>query len=317
MYSFADFEVDLLRGEVRKYGRKLPLQEKPYQILCLLLARRGEVVTREELRQRLWPSDTYVDFDANLNTSLNRLRNALGDKAREQNLIKTIPRHGYRFVSPVTIVDPAHQETPEAPHAPEAASVVESVPAGTPAAHQCSGQRRAIMTYAIGLLVAVLLIGIVWWRHRLAEAARSPHRFTILVTPFADLDASQPQDFLGDSLTDETITRLGKISPDRLGAIARSTAMQYKDAHKTAAQMAREQGADYVLEGGYRRQSNQLRITAQLFDARSQASIWSEIYERDATDLFTVERDVTEQIANSVSERLLGSSNPPPPATSR
>src|ERR1700730_19091026 len=99
---FGDFEVDLHTGDLRKHGHRIRLQEKPFQILSLLLERAGEVVTREDLRQRLWPGDTFVDFDANLNTSLNRLRQALGDTANEQIFIRTIPRQGYRFIAAVT-----------------------------------------------------------------------------------------------------------------------------------------------------------------------------------------------------------------------
>lgn len=304
-YKFGDFHVDLFTGDIRKNGRKVRLQEKPFQILRMLLARPGEVVTREELRQRLWPADTYVDFDANLNTSLNRLRNALGDKASEQTLIKTIPRQGYRFIASVTEVQIAKEEAKEVATSREEDAAPQSARAAVAPGMTLRVRRRGIW---IGLLsLAVVIVGIAYfgWRHHSANTSDLKGHVTILVIPLADMDREQDHDLLGDSLTEETITRLGRVAPQQISVIARSTAMQYRDGRRTVAQMASEQHADYVFEGGYRRQGYQLRITAQLFDGKNQSSVWSDVYERDTGDLFTVEREVSEQIANSIWQHLL------------
>jgi len=98
---FGIFELDLAAGELRKNGAKLRLQEQPFQVLALLLERAGEVVTREELRQKLWPADTFVDFDHSLNTAVNKLRELLGDSASSPRYIETLARRGYRFIAPV------------------------------------------------------------------------------------------------------------------------------------------------------------------------------------------------------------------------
>jgi DNA-binding winged helix-turn-helix (wHTH) protein len=98
---FGDFEADLRAGDVRKQGHRIRLQEKPFQILALLLERAGDVVTRDELRQKLWPSDTFVDFDHSLNTAVNKLRETLGDSASSPRYIETLARRGYRFIGPV------------------------------------------------------------------------------------------------------------------------------------------------------------------------------------------------------------------------
>jgi cholera toxin transcriptional activator len=98
---FGVFEVDLAAGELRKSGRKLRLQEQPFQMLALLLERPGDVITREELRQKLWPADTFVDFDHSLNTAVNKVREALGDSASHPLYVETIARRGYRFLAPV------------------------------------------------------------------------------------------------------------------------------------------------------------------------------------------------------------------------
>ena len=96
LLRFATFEVDLRAGELRKQGNRVKLQDQPFQVLAVLLQRPGEVVTRDELRSRIWPQDTFVDFDNSLNTAINKLREALGDSADSPRFIETLPRRGYR-----------------------------------------------------------------------------------------------------------------------------------------------------------------------------------------------------------------------------
>jgi TolB-like protein/DNA-binding winged helix-turn-helix (wHTH) protein/Flp pilus assembly protein TadD len=313
---FGDFEVDLRTGDVRKHGHRIRLQEKPFQILSLLLERAGEIVTRDELRQRLWPADTFVDFDANLNTSLNRLRQALGDTAIEQSLIKTIPRQGYRFVATVTNVD----EAAEPQFAPLETGGAAAIPVQTKKATEevaPNSSQRLRFILAASFLVAIALGGLAYfrWPGRSAEAGRGPRRGTILVTPFEDLSGDPSQDYLSDGMTDELITRLGELSPQHLSVIARSTAMQYKGSHKTVEEIARDQHVDYILEGSLRRQGNQVRITAQLFNARDNGSLWTEAYERNASDLFDIQREVADRIAQSLSLELLTPAAPSPKVT--
>jgi len=306
---FRDFEFDLQTCDLRKQGFRVKLQEKPLQLLCLLLERAGEIVTREELTQRLWPSATIVDAGPNLNTSLNRLRQALGDAANEQELIRTVPRQGYRFIAPVSIV----AEKVESSATSELAPMEDA--AGSPAnPNRMQGRapifsRRARLIAASAAVLAAICCGLAYfrWLDYSAQASRSAHRDTILVTPFQNLSGDSTNDYLSDGLTDEMITRLGQVFPQHLSVIARSTAMQYKGGHKSAAEIAREQHVDYILEGSFLRQGNQMRITAQLFSARDQGSQWTEAYDRDGTDLFAIQRDVTDRIAKSLSRELLAS----------
>jgi len=119
--SFGVFELDVAAGELRKSGVKLRLQGQPLQILVLLLERAGEVVTREELRQSLWPSDTFVDFDHSLNTAINKVRDALGDSATSSRYVETLARRGYRFIAPVQQSERAEQGTQLSINSAEAA----------------------------------------------------------------------------------------------------------------------------------------------------------------------------------------------------
>ena len=123
---FAVYEVNLRTGELRKHGNRMRLQEQPFQVLAQLLVRPGELVTREELRQKLWPADTFVDFDHSLNTAINKLRETLGDSSSAPRFIETLPRRGYRFIAPVTL------ESPSALEAPSGNGVLPSVPPVSP-----------------------------------------------------------------------------------------------------------------------------------------------------------------------------------------
>src|SRR6266568_3710777 len=104
---FGVFEADLETGELRKNGVRVPLQGQPFQVCAILLERSGELVTREELRQKVWPEDTFVDFDQALNTAITKIRIALGDDADNPRFVETLPRRGYRFIGPVDS-SPAH-----------------------------------------------------------------------------------------------------------------------------------------------------------------------------------------------------------------
>jgi len=121
---FGDFEADLKTGELWRGGDRVRVQEQPFQVLAMLLARPGELVTRDELRQRLWPADTFVDFDHSLNTAINKLREALGDSASEPKYIETLARRGYRFVGAVRSEPEASAATATAAHAPAAAETL-------------------------------------------------------------------------------------------------------------------------------------------------------------------------------------------------
>ena len=127
---FAEYEADLRSGELSRQGHRLRLQEKPFQVLAALLARPGELVTREELRQSLWPADTFVDFEHGLNTAVNKVREALRDSANNPRFIETLPRRGYRFIGPVdsTSSNASPASTIEMGHAPSLPSDLAELP---------------------------------------------------------------------------------------------------------------------------------------------------------------------------------------------
>ncbi|HEX2714961.1 MAG TPA: winged helix-turn-helix domain-containing protein [Candidatus Acidoferrales bacterium] len=308
---FGCFEADLRSGELRKQGLQIKLQEKPFQMLAVLLERAGEVVTREELRQRLWPADTFVDFDANLNTALNKLRQALGDSAESPRFVQTIPRRGYCFIAPVEpIEEPLELERSLA--APPAFRG-RTLPSNAKAVLGRFPTIRPLVA-AVSVVAVALFIGALHFLGSRSEWVAKPRvrRATLLVVPFENLSGDPEQEYFSEGLTEEMITQIGKLQPRRLGVLARASAREYKGTHKTLAQFARELGVDYVLEGSVRRINDRLRITAQLIQVRDQTELWAESYERNVADVFTIQREVAGHVAQSLALELLAEHNTAP-----
>jgi TolB-like protein/DNA-binding winged helix-turn-helix (wHTH) protein/Flp pilus assembly protein TadD len=298
-YRFGVFEVDPQAGELRRQGRKIKLQKKSLQFLLLLIERAGEVVLRDELRAGLWPADTFVDFDANIKTALNRLRQSLGDSAENPVFIETIPKTGCRFIAPVTKVERAGV-SPDVKDGPDLdlPVYVEGTSSGT-------RTRRWKPVAASALLLGVALIGLslLVWHDRKPPSSSRPQ--ALLVLPFDNLSGDPTQDFFSDGVTDEMITLLGERAPQGLSVIARTSAMQYRATRKPLAQIARELGgAEYVLEGSARRSGDHVAINVQLFRVSDQAVLWAGTYQREVTDLLGVQEDVAQRVSSSIVERL-------------
>ncbi len=299
-FRFGIFEVEARSGELRRQGRKIKLQKKSFQLLLLLLDRAGEVVLREELRAGLWPADTFVDFDANTKTALNRLRQALGDSAENPVFIETIPKTGYRFIAPVTTGE----------HAVFTAAGIEPK-AGAPSLSVTDVSRRpltaslklaGIFASLMSVALAALLM-LVWRPAKSGSSTSKP--VVLLVLPFDNLSGDPTQDFFSDGITDEMITLLGEQASQRLSVIARTSAMQYRNTHKPLLQIARELGgADYVLEGSVRRAGDHVAVNVQLFRVSDQAVLWADTYQREVSNLLAVQEDVAQRVSSSISERL-------------
>lgn len=170
---FAVFEVDLAAGELRRNGSRIRLQEQPFQILVYLLERPGEVVTREELRQKLWPADTFVDFDHSLNTAINKLREALGDSASSPRYVETLARRGYRFLAPLQQAEaksPAQGSTPARPG--QAATTTTNPEAFFHRDLEVPLPRRSLTRSLFGLIQLMYLIFYVSALFRLGEIDR-------------------------------------------------------------------------------------------------------------------------------------------------
>jgi len=280
---FSEFELDLENGELRRNGAPLKLQPQPARLLAVLVSRAGEVVTRNELAETVWGSETFVDFEHGLNFAIRQIRTTLGDDAERPRFLETVPKRGYRFIAPVE----------------------QSSPPGTAAR---PGWRSWILVVAVlsGLLLAAMA-GYRFW-----PAATKPHTAVLVVLPFEDL-SPQPEEYLVEGLTEEMIAQLTRISPD-LRVIARTSAMQYLHTNKSARQIAQELGADYILENSIRHDGERLRITAQLVRTPDQTHLWAENYDREMRDLLPLESEVTQDIAQQIRLQLASPTTAAPTA---
>lgn len=253
-------------------------------------------MTREELQSRLWPADTFVDFDHGLNTSMNRLREALGDAADNPRFVETVPRKGYRFIAPVTELQGA---TPGALPSPELPAVLAVPPAVELAAAPPAtplGQHRPWLPVVAALVLATGG-GLAWlWRDVAPAAEAKPPRLAVL--PFRNVSADPGQEYFADGLTDVLIAELAQIGALRV--ISRTSVMPYKATTKRLPEIAKELDADTVVEGSVLRSGNRVRITARLVDAATDRNLWSETYERDIGDILALQREVTRAITLGV-----------------
>src|ERR1700722_903430 len=311
-YRFGHYELLPRARELYKNGIKVKLRPQPFRVLELLLEQRGDVVTREALRQTLWESETFVDFEQGLNTAVKELRASLCDSAELPRYVETVPRVGYRIVVPVETVSLAESRhgSPESNAKPAERTAVE-VPAGPAALHS----RFSWLWPAIAAIVAVLVLGASvdwWWSRKRANEQQARARVMLAVLPFENLTGDARQEYFSDGLTEEMISQLGRIDPERLGVIARASVMHYKNSSIPLEQIGRELGVQYLLEGGVRRDSDHVRITAQLIHVKDQTHIWARKYDRELSSLLVVQGEIAQEIADEI-QLTLGDHRPQTP----
>jgi len=265
----------------------------------MLLERPGDVVSREELRQRLWPEDVFVDFDHGLNKSVQKLRDALGDSAGSSRYIETIPRVGYRFIAPVdrkvSQPEPKTELDRPSPTDEDAISAPREFPpqslAPTPALSE-----KYIWKWVAAAISILAIAGVAWQAQR-PYYAGSPIR-SVAVLPLDNLSGDPGQEYFADGMTDELTTMLAKNSTLRV--ISRTSAMQYKGVHKPLPEIARELGVDAILEGSIARTGNQMHMTIQLIQAPTDTHLWAESYDRNANDAVSLPREAAQAIAKQL-----------------
>ena len=303
LVRFGAFELDLRTGELRKSGVRINLSEQPFQVLKTLLESPGQLVTRDELRQRLWPTETFVDFEHGLNAAVRRLREALGDSADAPRFIETLPRRGYRFVAPV-VTPAAAEAAPPHPAAIEGAAM--PAPSVTPPPGTLSDARRlaVVATIALAIVAGLWQAGSRRWFHAPPQSDAGSGRFMLAVLPLENLTGDTDQEYLADGMTEELIAQLGRIDASRLGIIARTSAMQFKKTTKRADQIGSDLGVSHLLEGSIRGTGGRIRVAVKLIETGSQTQLWAEQYERDARDVLGLQREVGEAIARQITTRL-------------
>jgi TolB-like protein/DNA-binding winged helix-turn-helix (wHTH) protein len=301
---FGPFEVDLRSGELRKHGVRLKLQDQPFQLLALLLEHAGDVVTREELRRRLWPADTFVDFDTGLNSAVKKLRDALADSADQPRYIETIPRRGYRFIAP--LVDPHSPTVPSPAPEPEAPAhgTASYQPTGSvvTAAETFSFTRLRLLFGAAALLL--LLVAVLLYRSTGAGGTKQPAIKSLAVLPLKNLSGDPTQEFLADGMTEALIGRLSEMH--NLRVISRTSVTRFKDTRLSVPEIARTLQVDAIVEGSIVRDGSRIRVHAQLIRAATDEHFWSEAYDRELRDVLSLQSDVAQSIARKVEVTITG-----------
>jgi TolB-like protein/DNA-binding winged helix-turn-helix (wHTH) protein len=296
-YRLGDFEFDLASGELRREGKVARLKPQPCRVLAILAEHAGEVVTREQLQHEVWGAETFVDFELGLNSCIKQIRAALGDDADSPSFIETLPRRGYRCMAPVERIDEIVVAAPEAviTQPVEPISVTQPKPR--------SYRWLAIAGTLLVLGLALVFAGARRWRPSAPASAPVRHRLAVL--PFANMNGDKSEDFFGDGLSEEMITKLGELAPQHLGVIARTSAARYRGTAKNAKEIGSELGVDYILEGGVRRDAGHVHITAQLIQVSDQTQVWAGAFDRDPSDVFAIQSAIAQQIAHALAIELL------------
>jgi TolB-like protein/DNA-binding winged helix-turn-helix (wHTH) protein len=320
-YRFGPFELRSRTRELYKHGTKLKLRAQPFQVLRALLERRGDVLTREELRELLWLKETFVDFEHGLNAAISELRGVLSDTASDSRYIETLPKVGYRIKVPVRETDSERAAADvialEQP-SPPIRDFVWSGESGWEGIRRIKVEepRKSLAPWIVGALLAVVVIagidvGVRWVRPRdgakraavKLETAKNT-KLMLAVLPFQNLTGDAGQEYFSDGLTEEMIAQLGLMDPEHFGVIARTSVMHYKRTEENAEQIGRELGVQYVLEGSMRRDAERVRITAQLIRTADQTRLWTKEFDREVQSLLAVQSDIALETADEIQETL-------------
>jgi len=299
-----DFELDVRAYQLRRAGIPLKLKPIPMELLLLLVERRGELVTREQIVARIWRKGVFVDTDNSINGAISRIRQVLRDDPERPRFVETVTGRGYRFIAPV--LESGAPFTTKEEVSPPLAGVGKS-------AKETSHDHLTVLTprlrrVAVGILM-VLIVALAayvqWFRSRVPPSPPSG-RLMLAVLPFENLTGDTGQDYFSDGMTEEMIDQLGNLDPQHLGVIARTSVMQYKHNKEALDKIGRELGVQYALEGSVRRDSGKLRISAQLIQVKDQSHLWARQYDREPSNLLALQAEIAREIADEIQRRIGG-----------
>ncbi len=270
----------------------LKLERIPIEILLFLIEQRGQIVSREQIAERIWGKGVFLDTDNSINGAIRKIRQVLKDDPEQPRFILTVTGRGYRFIAPVVEAE-GQAEGVDAHIRPPGAE--------TPTASQSKRQPRSkfSLIFAAGL-AALLLAAVGLYLRGGSQTRRQPsgERLMLAVLPFENLTGDAGQEYFTDGMTEEMIMQLGNLDPQHLGVIARTSVMHYKNSSTPLDQIGRELGVQYVLEGSIRRDPDKIRIAAQLIQMRDQTHIWARQYDRELRDLLAVQGEIAQEIAD-------------------
>jgi TolB-like protein/DNA-binding winged helix-turn-helix (wHTH) protein/Tfp pilus assembly protein PilF len=290
IYEFGAYQLDTEEKVLVRDGQPVALPPKDLETLVVLVEKAGHIVGKEELLEKVWPG-VFIE-ENNLARRVFNLRQVLGEGPDGRKYIETVPKRGYRFVGSVRGPGVSTESTAPAPRTSD-----------SPHSAVHTSGRRALWPWALAavLIAAASLLAQHFWRARNA----SPNRVMLAVLPFENLSGDANEDYFADGLTEEMIAQLGQVQPLRLGVIARTSMVHYKNTKESIAQIGQELGVGYVMEGSVRRAGGRVRITAQLIQAGPQTHVWAETYERSLDDVLTIQREIAQRVTDSLSIELL------------
>ncbi len=314
VYQFGDFSLDCGKFELCRKGRRLKLERKPLELLVLLVTKHGQVVTRNEIARCLWEREVFVDIEHGINTAIRKIRQVLGDSSDLPRFVQTVSGSGYRFIAPVTAVEPEVTEPiqpsgdpVELPPTPPEISATPVIPPATKPHH------RLWVVTALGVSALVTISILTLGPRPLAARFldRDPHAAiaSLAVLPLDNLSGDPNEEYFADGMTDELTTMLAKDSTLRI--VSRTSAMQFKDAHRSLPEIARALNVDAILEGSISRSGNQVHMTLQLIRGDTDNHLWAESYDRATNDVAVL----PDNAARAIAARL--NSGTPPHATAR
>jgi TolB-like protein/DNA-binding winged helix-turn-helix (wHTH) protein len=304
--KFGVFEVDLRAGELTRLGKRVRLQEQPFQLLAMLLAKPGVVVTREELHLKLWP-ETTVDFDHGLNKAVSKIREALGDSADNPRFIETVARRGYKFLADVTVVGDVQPPTETIDLAPQqnagpleiraattSPAIASLVMTSDVTASPAPGRSKRFLArwFFSGLLVLVVLLLTVIH----ASRPPSPEIRSVAVLPLQNLSTDMSQDYFTDGMTDQLITDLAQIRRLRVIAAPSSDGRS----HQSPSEIARDLNVDAVVTGSVLFSRQHVRITVRLVKMPGEQDVWAQSYERDILHPLNNQSEIAQSIADEL-----------------
>jgi TolB-like protein/DNA-binding winged helix-turn-helix (wHTH) protein len=302
LYRFGQFVLDPIRRTLYRADLPVSLTPKAFDVLLFLAQNPHRVVTKDELLQAVW-GDTFVE-EGNLKQYISHLRKALGDNSEDSGLIVTIARKGYQFTADVTVAEMAGTSKQIAVHVPTA----ESSPVGTQLAAQSPADEAAQSQWrkiaVVGVSAILLLAALASWRHFREMTPAKSQKIMLAVMPFENLTGDPNKEYLADGLTEEMISQLGRLNPEQLGVIARTSVMGYKHKDERLDKIGSDLSVQYVLENSLRESGNHIRITAQLIQVEDQTHLWSQDYDYPVSDLLTVEDNVAKTVAYEIRVRL-------------
>jgi TolB-like protein/DNA-binding winged helix-turn-helix (wHTH) protein len=301
-YRFGAFELDSRTGELRKKGMKIRLQGQPVDILVTLLQHPRETVTRQDLQRKLWPANTFVDFDQGLNNAMKRLRAALDDDAESPHFIETLPRCGYRFIGPVSVNESSHPPAPSAVLVPAAnratefeTNAVENLSAG-----QSARSKKPILTITATAIVILAALG--YGAHRWFSHRSNPAIDSIAVLPFANGGGDSNNDYLSDGITESLIDNLAHVP--QLKVKSRNSVFRYKGKDVDVEKVGKDLGVSALVIGRLVPRGDNIEVSAELTDVRDNTVIWGQHYSSKNTDIISLQQQISGDLARKLRYRL-------------